>query len=62
MSHMELPATTRSARIDFLRGVAILVVLLLSFSLTYHLADSPLSHLNRSGCGENSPHPRRGLP
>jgi peptidoglycan/LPS O-acetylase OafA/YrhL len=34
---------TRSARIDFLRGVAIFAVLLLHFSLTYHLIDSPLS-------------------
>jgi len=33
----------RSARIDFLRGVAIIAVLLHHFSLTYHLADSPLS-------------------
>src|SRR6185437_13700008 len=35
--------STRSARIDFLRGVAIFAVLLLHFSLTYQLADSPLS-------------------
>jgi len=36
-------SSTRSARIDFLRGVAIFAVLLLHFSLTYQLADSPLS-------------------
>src|ERR1700733_7072004 len=36
---------TRSARIDFLRGVAIIVVLLHHFSLTYHLVDSPLSRI-----------------
>jgi len=36
-------ARTRSARIDFLRGVAIFAVLLLHFSLTYNLVDSPLS-------------------
>jgi peptidoglycan/LPS O-acetylase OafA/YrhL len=35
----------RSARIDFLRGVAILAVLLLHFSLTYDLIDSPLSRV-----------------
>jgi peptidoglycan/LPS O-acetylase OafA/YrhL len=34
---------TRSAPIDFLRGVAIFAVLLLHFSLTYRLVDSPLS-------------------
>jgi peptidoglycan/LPS O-acetylase OafA/YrhL len=34
---------TRSARIDVLRGVAILCVLLLHFSLTYRLADSALA-------------------
>jgi peptidoglycan/LPS O-acetylase OafA/YrhL len=45
MSHMESAPTTRSARVDFLRGVAIVVVLLLHFSLTYSLSDSPLSHL-----------------
>jgi len=45
MSHMQSPPTTRSARVDFLRGVAIVVVLLLHFSLTYPLSDSPLSHL-----------------
>lgn len=38
-----LPPITRNKRIDFLRGVAIIVVLLHHFSLTYRLADSPLS-------------------
>ena len=33
----------RSSRIDFLRGVAICSVLLLHFSLSYHLTDSPLA-------------------
>jgi peptidoglycan/LPS O-acetylase OafA/YrhL len=40
---MEIPSTSRSTRIDFLRGVAIMLVLLLHFSLTYDLVDSPLS-------------------
>jgi peptidoglycan/LPS O-acetylase OafA/YrhL len=41
-----LPAsTTRSARIDFLRGLAIFLVLLHHFSLTYPLADGPLSRI-----------------
>ncbi len=44
-SRMQLPTTTRSARIDFLRGVAIFLVLLLHFSLTYDLIDSPLSRV-----------------
>jgi peptidoglycan/LPS O-acetylase OafA/YrhL len=35
----------RNPRIDFLRGVAIFAVLLLHFSLTYNLIDSPLSRL-----------------
>jgi peptidoglycan/LPS O-acetylase OafA/YrhL len=35
----------RNAPLDFLRGVAILVVLLLHFSLTYHLTASPLATL-----------------
>jgi peptidoglycan/LPS O-acetylase OafA/YrhL len=43
MSPMEHAPATRSARIDFLRGVAIFAVLLHHFSLTYHLIDSPLS-------------------
>jgi peptidoglycan/LPS O-acetylase OafA/YrhL len=42
---MELPSTTRSVRVDFLRGVAIFLVLLLHFSLTYDLIDSPLSSI-----------------
>jgi peptidoglycan/LPS O-acetylase OafA/YrhL len=37
--------TERSPRVDLLRGVAILSVLLLHFSLTYKLADSALSRL-----------------
>src|ERR1700704_1542840 len=40
---MAIPITARNARIDFLRGVAIIVVLLHHFSLTYHLVDSPLA-------------------
>jgi peptidoglycan/LPS O-acetylase OafA/YrhL len=39
------PSSTRSARIDFLRGVAIFAVLLLHFSLTYNLVASPLARL-----------------
>jgi peptidoglycan/LPS O-acetylase OafA/YrhL len=39
------PSSRRSARIDFLRGVAIFAVLLLHFSLTYNLVDSPLARL-----------------
>lgn len=35
----------RSAVVDLLRGTAIGLVLLLHFSLTYHLADSPLASL-----------------
>jgi peptidoglycan/LPS O-acetylase OafA/YrhL len=38
-------ASTRSARIDVLRGLAIFAVLLLHFSLTYNLVDSPLSQV-----------------
>ena len=38
-------AAGRSARIDFLRGVAILAVLVLHFSLTYDLVRSPLSQI-----------------
>ena len=38
-------ASTRSSRIDFLRGVAIFSVLLLHFSLTYRLVESPLAAL-----------------
>ncbi len=45
MSHMGLPSTTRSSRIDFLRGVAICLVLLLHYSLIYNLVDSPLSRI-----------------
>jgi peptidoglycan/LPS O-acetylase OafA/YrhL len=37
------PPLARSAWIDFLRGMAIIVVLLHHFSLTYHLVDSPLT-------------------
>jgi peptidoglycan/LPS O-acetylase OafA/YrhL len=37
------PPPARNAHIDFLRGVAILAVLLLHFSLTYNLVDSSLS-------------------
>lgn len=40
---MGVATTARSARIDFLRGVAILAVMLLHFSLSYDLIDSPLS-------------------
>jgi peptidoglycan/LPS O-acetylase OafA/YrhL len=40
---MNNPGSTRSARIDFLRGVAIFAVLALHFSLTYGLTDSPLA-------------------
>ncbi|HEV7357449.1 MAG TPA: acyltransferase [Steroidobacteraceae bacterium] len=39
------PSTQRSARIDFLRGIAIFAVLLLHYSLTYNLVNSPLSLL-----------------
>ena len=49
-SRMELPCATRSARIDFLRGVAIFVVLSLHFSLTYDLIDSPLSRVVSAAC------------
>ncbi len=35
----------RSPRVDFLRGMSILAVLLLHFSLSYNLADSPLSRV-----------------
>lgn len=38
-------AAGRSSRVDVLRGVAILSVLLLHFSLTYHLADGPWTTL-----------------
>jgi peptidoglycan/LPS O-acetylase OafA/YrhL len=37
--------TRRSARIDFLRGIAIFAVLVLHYSLTYRLSDSPLARL-----------------
>jgi peptidoglycan/LPS O-acetylase OafA/YrhL len=40
---------TRSSRIDFLRGIAIFSVLLLHFSLTYDLVDSPLALLFPAG-------------
>jgi peptidoglycan/LPS O-acetylase OafA/YrhL len=40
---MTNPATARSARVDFLRGVSIFLVLLLHFSLTYNLVNSPLA-------------------
>jgi peptidoglycan/LPS O-acetylase OafA/YrhL len=40
---MAHPSNLRSARIDFLRGVSILAVLLLHFSLTYDLMKSPLA-------------------
>jgi peptidoglycan/LPS O-acetylase OafA/YrhL len=39
--HVAAPG--RNARIDLLRGVAILVVLLLHFSLTYRLSQSPIA-------------------
>ena len=39
------PSNTRSARIDVLRGASILSVLLLHFSLSYDLIDSPLSRI-----------------
>jgi peptidoglycan/LPS O-acetylase OafA/YrhL len=42
-------AANRSARIDFLRGIAILVVLVLHFSLTYDLVRSPLSQILPAG-------------
>ena len=38
-------SATRSARIDFLRGVAIACVLVLHFTLAFGLADSPLGDL-----------------
>lgn len=37
------PISLRSGRVDFLRGIAILTVLLLHFSLTYRLTGEPLS-------------------
>jgi peptidoglycan/LPS O-acetylase OafA/YrhL len=40
-----MPSRLRSARIDFLRGVSILAVLLLHFSLTYDLVNSPLARI-----------------
>jgi peptidoglycan/LPS O-acetylase OafA/YrhL len=40
---MTHPPALRSARIDFLRGVAIFAVLTLHFSLTYSLVKSPLA-------------------
>jgi peptidoglycan/LPS O-acetylase OafA/YrhL len=40
VSPLSLP-DKRSSRVDVLRGLAILSVLLLHFSLTYHLADGP---------------------
>ena len=42
-------SATRSNRIDFLRGVAICSVLLLHFSLTYDLVQSPLAALFPAG-------------
>jgi peptidoglycan/LPS O-acetylase OafA/YrhL len=39
------PVSVRSARVDFLRGIAILSVLLLHFSLTYRLTGAPLSEV-----------------
>jgi peptidoglycan/LPS O-acetylase OafA/YrhL len=39
------PSSTRSARIDFLRGVSIFAVLALHFSLTYNLVKSPLAQI-----------------
>ena len=41
-AHIEV-ASARNARIDVLRGIAILLVMLLHFSLTYRLSQSPLS-------------------
>jgi peptidoglycan/LPS O-acetylase OafA/YrhL len=45
MPGMANPMTTRSARVDFLRGVSIFAVLLLHFSLTYNLVNSPLAQV-----------------
>jgi peptidoglycan/LPS O-acetylase OafA/YrhL len=42
---MSGPENLRSARIDFLRGMAIFAVLALHFSLTYPLAKSPLADI-----------------
>src|ERR1700748_411656 len=42
MSPTLFSTAARSSRIDFLRGVAIFSVLLLHFSLTYRLVQSPL--------------------
>jgi peptidoglycan/LPS O-acetylase OafA/YrhL len=39
------PVSLRSARVDFLRGIAILSVMLLHFSLTYRLTGPPLSEV-----------------
>ena len=43
MAPERLVASERDARIDLLRGVAILVVMLLHFSLTYRLGQSPIA-------------------
>jgi peptidoglycan/LPS O-acetylase OafA/YrhL len=43
MFPMKSRSTARSARVDFLRGLSIFAVLILHFSLTYDLIDSPLS-------------------
>ena len=43
MAPDHVAAPGRNARIDLLRGVAILVVLLLHFSLTYRLSQSPIA-------------------
>ena len=40
-----MPSALRSTRVDFLRGVSILAVLLLHFSLTYNLVNSPLARI-----------------
>jgi peptidoglycan/LPS O-acetylase OafA/YrhL len=45
MSPTLFSTAARSSRIDFLRGVAIFSVLLLHFSLTYRLVQSPLAAL-----------------
>lgn len=38
-----MPQVSRNPRIDVLRGISIAVVLLLHFSLAYHLVDSPIA-------------------
>ena len=43
MAPHQVSSAARNARIDLLRGVAILVVMLLHFSLTYRLSQSPVA-------------------